>query len=313
MELKKGQTIMVDANLQQPSSALHEDVSKRSGLPADTFELYHGSKRLEGEAVLGSWGVEKDSLIEVKTRGRGGMRGGGGSEGGVDGGGGVGGGGGGTNNCRGGIGGVGGVGSGSGSNSGVGGGGIGVIDSNRGVGGADNGLGVAGGGVGGGGDAEGRNAGQERTRNQDGKRPQIPKGKPPSPPKAHGEKQLLQNAKAAAQLKPEADCNALDDITANARSGVDMQAEVQAEVQAEISKGATLSLLPSRIIGGVEGSPKEQETHRDSTVGGEPSSIKAIQISSTRCPLALHTRTTRQVDVPRTRGQPVQHCALSVH
>ena len=72
MELKKGQTIMVDANLQQPSSALHDDVSERSGLPAESFELYHGSKRLEGEAVLGSWRVEKDSLIEVKARGRGG-------------------------------------------------------------------------------------------------------------------------------------------------------------------------------------------------------------------------------------------------
>ena len=44
VELKKGQTIMVDANLHQPSGALHEDVSERSGLPADTFELYHGSK-----------------------------------------------------------------------------------------------------------------------------------------------------------------------------------------------------------------------------------------------------------------------------
>eukprot|EP00964_Phaeocystis_antarctica_P017176 scaffold9476_cov40-Phaeocystis_antarctica.AAC.1 len=87
---------MVDANLQQPSGALHEDVSERSGLPADTFELYHGSKRLEGQAVLASWAVEKDSLIEVKTRGRGGMHGGGGSGGGADGGGGVGGGGGGT-------------------------------------------------------------------------------------------------------------------------------------------------------------------------------------------------------------------------
>ena len=31
------------------------------------------SKRLEGEAALGSWGVEKDATIEVKMRGRGGM------------------------------------------------------------------------------------------------------------------------------------------------------------------------------------------------------------------------------------------------
>ena len=33
------------------------------------------SKRLEGEAALGSWGVEKDATIEVKMRGRGGVRG----------------------------------------------------------------------------------------------------------------------------------------------------------------------------------------------------------------------------------------------
>eukprot|EP00964_Phaeocystis_antarctica_P138374 scaffold103067_cov54-Phaeocystis_antarctica.AAC.1 len=98
----RGQTIMVDANLQQPSGALRKDVSERSGLPADSFELYHGSKRLEGEAVLARWGVEKDSLIEVKTHGRGGMHSGGGGGGGADGGGGVGGGGGGTDSCPGG-------------------------------------------------------------------------------------------------------------------------------------------------------------------------------------------------------------------
>eukprot|EP00964_Phaeocystis_antarctica_P112519 scaffold76662_cov48-Phaeocystis_antarctica.AAC.1 len=101
---------MVDANLQQPSGALHKDVSERSGLPADTFELYHGSKRLEDEAVLASWGVEKDSLIEVKTRGRGGMHSGGGGGGGADGGGGAEGGGGGTDSCPGDVGGIGGVG-----------------------------------------------------------------------------------------------------------------------------------------------------------------------------------------------------------
>ena len=72
VELKKGQTLMVDANLQQPPGALHENVCNRSGLPADTFELYYGSRRLDGEAMLANWGVEKDSLIEVKTRGRGG-------------------------------------------------------------------------------------------------------------------------------------------------------------------------------------------------------------------------------------------------
>jgi hypothetical protein len=46
VELKKGQTLMVDANLQRPPCALHKNVCNRSGLPADTFELYYGSKRL---------------------------------------------------------------------------------------------------------------------------------------------------------------------------------------------------------------------------------------------------------------------------
>ena len=248
--------------------------------------------------------------------------GGGGSRGGADGGGGVGGGGGGTDSYLGGescvvrggggvggggggVGGVGSVGSGSssgGSSSGVGGGGVGGVGcGSGGIGGADRGLGVASGGVGGGGGAVG-NAGQERTRNQDGKRPQNPEGKPPSPSKVHAEKQWLQSAKATgAELEPEADRNALDDIVADtasaARSSIEVQAEVQVEVQAEwlelkerenaaaaqgISKGATLGLLPRIIIGGVRDNPKDekQETQRDSTVGGEPSSIKAIQIAS---------------------------------
>ena len=211
VEIKKGQTIMVDANLQQPPGALHKDVSERSGLPADTFELYHGSKRLEGEAVLASWGVEKDSLIEVKTRGRGGMHGGGGGEDGADGGGGVEGGRGGTDSCLRGVRGVDGVeGVDSGSSSGVGGGGAGGAGSGSGVGGADTGIGVAGGGVEGGGDAEGGGSGQESARNQDGKRPQNLEGKPPSLSKVHAEKQWLQNAKAAAELESEADHKALD-------------------------------------------------------------------------------------------------------
>ena len=194
VELKKGQTIMVDANLHQPSGALHEDVSERSGLPADTFELYHRSKRLEGEAVLASWGIEKDSLIEVKTRGRGGKHGSGGGGGDVDGGGSVEGGGGETDSCLGGVGSIGGVeGVGSGSSSGIGGCGFGGVGSGSGVGGADSGIGIAGGGVGGGGDAEGGNAGQESTRSQDGKRPQNPEGKPLSLSKVHAEKQWLQN------------------------------------------------------------------------------------------------------------------------
>ena len=185
---------MVDASLQQPSGVL-EDVSERSGLPADTFALYHGSKRLEGEAVLASWGVEKDSLIEVKTRGRGGMHGGGGGGGDVDGGGSVEGGGGRTDSCLGSVGSIGGVeGVGSGSSSGVGGCGFGGVGSSSGVGGADSGIGIAGGGgVGGGGDPEGGNAGQESTRSQDGKRPQNPEGKPLSLSKVHAEKQWLQN------------------------------------------------------------------------------------------------------------------------
>ena len=223
VEIKKGQTIMVDANLQQPSGALHEDVSERSGLPADTFELYHGSKRLEGEAVLTSWGVEKSSLIEVKTRGRGGMHGGGSGGSGADGGGGVEGGGGGTDCCLGGVDGVGGFG--SGSSISVGGGGARGVGSGGGVRGADSGLGVAGGGVGGGGDAEGGNAGQERTLSQDGNRPQKLQGKPLSLSKVHAEKRWLQNAKAAAELELEADCNAFDDIMPVAasagRSGIE--------------------------------------------------------------------------------------------
>ena len=73
MELKKGETIMIDAALHLPASFLHEAFSDRSGVPLDFFELYHRGKRLEGEAALSSWGVEKDSTIEVKMRGRGGM------------------------------------------------------------------------------------------------------------------------------------------------------------------------------------------------------------------------------------------------
>ena len=72
MELKKGETIMIDAALHLPATFLHEAFSNRSGLPPDHFELYYRGKRLEGEAALSSWGIEKDSAIEVKMRGRGG-------------------------------------------------------------------------------------------------------------------------------------------------------------------------------------------------------------------------------------------------
>ena len=72
MELKKGETMMIDAALHLPAAFLLEAFSNRSGLPPDHFELYYRGKRLEGEAALSSWGIEKDSTIEVKMRGRGG-------------------------------------------------------------------------------------------------------------------------------------------------------------------------------------------------------------------------------------------------
>ena len=75
MELKKGETIMIDAALHQPASFLHETFSNRSGVPPDHFELYYRGKQLEGEAALSSWGIGEDSTIEVKMRGRGGAPG----------------------------------------------------------------------------------------------------------------------------------------------------------------------------------------------------------------------------------------------
>ena len=63
---------MIDASLHLPSSFLHKAFSDRSGVPLGFFELYYRGKRLEGEATLASWGVGKDSTIEVKMRGRGG-------------------------------------------------------------------------------------------------------------------------------------------------------------------------------------------------------------------------------------------------
>ena len=72
VELKKGQTIMIDVALHLPAACLHETFSNRSGLPPDHFELYYRGKRLEGAGALSSWGIEKDSAIEVKMRGRGG-------------------------------------------------------------------------------------------------------------------------------------------------------------------------------------------------------------------------------------------------
>eukprot|EP00964_Phaeocystis_antarctica_P047108 scaffold27240_cov64-Phaeocystis_antarctica.AAC.4 len=63
---------MTDAALHLPAAFLHEAFSDRSGVPLEHFELYYRGKRLEGEAALASWGVEKNSTIEVKMRGRGG-------------------------------------------------------------------------------------------------------------------------------------------------------------------------------------------------------------------------------------------------
>ena len=73
MELKKGETIMIDVALHLPAYFLHEAFSNRSGVPLHYFELYYWGTRLEGEAALMNWGVEKDSTIEVKMRGRGGV------------------------------------------------------------------------------------------------------------------------------------------------------------------------------------------------------------------------------------------------
>ena len=72
VELNKGQTIMVEVDLQMPAATLHEVVTNRSGMPPEVFALYYQSKQLEGEAALSSWEVAKDATIEVKTRGRGG-------------------------------------------------------------------------------------------------------------------------------------------------------------------------------------------------------------------------------------------------
>ena len=75
MELKKGETLMIDAYPHLPATLLHKSFSDRSGFPPDRFELYYRGKRLEGEAALSSWGVGKDTIIEVKMRGRGGAPG----------------------------------------------------------------------------------------------------------------------------------------------------------------------------------------------------------------------------------------------
>ena len=40
MELKKGETIMIDAALHLPAAFLHETFSDRSRVPPEQFELY---------------------------------------------------------------------------------------------------------------------------------------------------------------------------------------------------------------------------------------------------------------------------------
>ena len=72
VELKKGETIMIEAALHLPAACLHEAFCDRSGVPPDHFELYYRGKRLESEASLSSRGVDKDATIEVKMRGLGG-------------------------------------------------------------------------------------------------------------------------------------------------------------------------------------------------------------------------------------------------
>lgn len=74
MELKKGETIMMDIDLDNPAATFYEAVSIRLRIPIHNFALYYQSKKLEGEAALASWGVTKDATIEVKTRGRGGVQ-----------------------------------------------------------------------------------------------------------------------------------------------------------------------------------------------------------------------------------------------
>ena len=52
VELKKGETIMIDAALHLPVAFLREAFSNRSGVPLGFFELYYRGKRLEGDAAL---------------------------------------------------------------------------------------------------------------------------------------------------------------------------------------------------------------------------------------------------------------------
>jgi len=64
----------MNVDLDMPAAILHEAVSNRSGMPLEGFALYYRSKKLEGEVALSSWQVGKNAIIEVKTRGRGGVK-----------------------------------------------------------------------------------------------------------------------------------------------------------------------------------------------------------------------------------------------
>ena len=72
MELKKGQTIMMNIDVETAAATFHEAASIKLSMPPNDFALYHQSRKIEGDAALSSWGVKKDATIEVKTRGRGG-------------------------------------------------------------------------------------------------------------------------------------------------------------------------------------------------------------------------------------------------
>ena len=196
MELKKGETIMTDASLHLPAAFLHEAFSNRSGVPPDHFELYYRGKRLEGEAVLASWGVGRGSTIEVKMRGRGGTPGGspGSGKSAAAGGGAADG----TSGSDGG-GGVEGV-------RGVGGAEVGNV-ADAGAGGSDSGAGIGGvGGSGraGGGNKEGKAALVAAKREismqspEEGPSSSLAPG-PPSPSKVEPQRKLNQKAKDASE------------------------------------------------------------------------------------------------------------------
>ena len=64
--------MMLYVDLQMCARTLLEAVSNRSRMPPGAFSLYYQSKQLEGGAALSSWGLQKNAVIELKTRGPGG-------------------------------------------------------------------------------------------------------------------------------------------------------------------------------------------------------------------------------------------------